>query len=436
MIIEIGTLLKLLTDKSDPTILTPFLRAISRGETKQEKILRQLMSSFVLAVEASWKLENNPIRNQWGDYEQLGINISELQKSYDVLDSVKRSFVYDLLCAVIDGIRAKDPTVTDSSASEYARVLCHEWAVIAEAKYLGLDQDPDSTTLWSLYGRSELFAEFNWADSNLYIRTLSRHDQHTYVEQLASMKSTSKEHNEKLQGEIAKLLTRALSRNPGNVYPNKPILIIGSKGGGKTSICRMFAAFMAQSIPNDYPLIVNLLDLKYLKGDDSWKTALGKIPHIIEPSINLEIGEDLGNKKVVIFMDGLEYLKYNDIPELYTAIRSLLKKNNNVRVVITTSNTELLNSVGINKQHHHIISLLPNANEVKINNTLANDDISGSIQPISVYFDLDEFSEDEIVKILGLFSDINRSFGGDGLVIEQTETFEYDLSRVPSEVLS
>jgi hypothetical protein len=44
--------------------------------------------------------------------------------------------------------------------------------------------------------------------------------------------------------------------------------------------------------------------------------------------------------------------------------------------------------------------------------------------PIKLYFDLAEFSDDEIVSILGRLSDLYRSIGGDVLVIEGTETLD------------
>ncbi len=39
-------------------------------------------------------------------------------------------------------------------------------------------------------------------------------------------------------------------------------------------------------------------------------------------------------------------------------------------------------------------------------------------EPITLYFDLTEFSDDEIVLILSKLSDLYRSIGGDGLIIQ------------------
>jgi hypothetical protein len=43
-----------------------------------------------------------------------------------------------------------------------------------------------------------------------------------------------------------------------------------------------------------------------------------------------------------------------------------------------------------------------------------------SPQPLSLYFDLDEFSPDDVAEIIGLLSELYRDAGGDGLIIEDT----------------
>lgn len=50
---------------------------------------------------------------------------------------------------------------------------------------------------------------------------------------------------------------------------------------------------------------------------------------------------------------------------------------------------------------------------------------------LTLYFDLDEFSKEEIVDVVALLSGIYESIGGDGLEIKKMDTFEFSESLIP-----
>jgi hypothetical protein len=54
--------------------------------------------------------------------------------------------------------------------------------------------------------------------------------------------------------------------------------------------------------------------------------------------------------------------------------------------------------------------------------------------PITLYFDTSQYSNAEIAEILGRFSDLYRSLGGDALVIDRTETLDPSLVLTPEGV--
>ncbi len=54
--------------------------------------------------------------------------------------------------------------------------------------------------------------------------------------------------------------------------------------------------------------------------------------------------------------------------------------------------------------------------------------------PVTFYFDITEFDDEEIAGILGRLSDLYRSLGGDALVIERTETLDPASVLEPEEV--
>jgi hypothetical protein len=57
-----------------------------------------------------------------------------------------------------------------------------------------------------------------------------------------------------------------------------------------------------------------------------------------------------------------------------------------------------------------------------------------STAPISLYFDLDNFSSTDIANIIGLLSELYADVGGDGLVIDDVTLLEFQPAIVPVEM--
>ena len=51
---------------------------------------------------------------------------------------------------------------------------------------------------------------------------------------------------------------------------------------------------------------------------------------------------------------------------------------------------------------------------------------------LKLYFDLDEFSKEDILNIISLLSEIYRSIGGDGIVIKKLDTLEFSTNLMPA----
>jgi len=56
---------------------------------------------------------------------------------------------------------------------------------------------------------------------------------------------------------------------------------------------------------------------------------------------------------------------------------------------------------------------------------------STTASPLSLFFDLEEFSEQDIVEIISLLSDLYRGMGGDGLVIDRMRLLDPALLPEP-----
>lgn len=52
--------------------------------------------------------------------------------------------------------------------------------------------------------------------------------------------------------------------------------------------------------------------------------------------------------------------------------------------------------------------------------------------PLKLYFDLNEFSKEDVVEIISLLSEIYKSIGGDGLEIKKLDCFEYINNLTPA----
>jgi hypothetical protein len=72
--------------------------------------------------------------------------------------------------------------------------------------------------------------------------------------------------------------------------------------------------------------------------------------------------------------------------------------------------------------------------QLKDNKNTERSSYDSKINPVEIYFDTSEFSNEEIAAILALLSDLYRSVGGDALVIDKMEMLDLSSVLVPEGV--
>lgn len=307
----------------------------STVETDAWKTLLKTLSN---ALDHIWTTCDLPssARTNVMSWKHLQLDTQDLQtnmaEEYELFNISGRSFIYDILCQIVNGLSRGIMKIEKRQALALARKIVQTWKKELQ-EIIEKGENNQYTERLRHGSKEQLMHEFDWADYKFYLRCLPYEEievddiqiqgiQAIYVP--LSVKEV-KEHGKENKEEVL-LFHDVVLRNLHFDRKSQPIGIWGEAGMGKSSFCKMFVAHLCETQLDIYPILIRLgiLHRRMNVMKIPWAKAIYDAPHFENKNLRLNnIDKDIErNRKFVVLMDGLDEL--NSIEEqreeLFTVI--------------------------------------------------------------------------------------------------------------------